>query len=144
MVRLLILFLICFLVLIVILACRGRYSYSANLILLSIMVLSFIGGGWFMAATSLKLSPFFVFGINRTLQEDIEVVKTHQRTMYFSNGESVYPPKNFLISFYSIISFLFAAGLIMLAGRYIALFLTSKISQQLYDCFLSKWPSGVK
>ena len=144
MMRLSILFLFCSLMLIVVLAYQGRYNYGANLIVLCMMVLSFCGGGWFMAKTSIKLSPFFVFGINRTLQEDIEVVRIHQRTMYFSNGESVYPPKNFLISLYSIISFLFAAGLIMLTTRYVALFLTNKVSQQLYDYLLTKWPSGVK
>ena len=144
MIKLLILFLFCSLVLIAVLAYRGRYNYGAKLIVLCIMVLSFCRGGWFAAKTSMKLSPFFVFGINRTLQEDIEVVRIHQRTMYFSNGESVYPPKNFLISLYSIISFLFAAGLIMFATRYVALFLTNKISQQLYDCLLSKWPCEEK
>jgi hypothetical protein len=108
------------------------------------MLLSFCGGGWFMAKTSIKLKPFFVFGIKKTLQEDIKVVKVHQRVANFSNGKSIYQPSNLLVNLYYIISFLFSAGLIMLATRYVALFLTNKISQQLYDCLLSKWPSGVK
>jgi hypothetical protein len=140
--KILILFLFCLLMLIVILARLSKYNLCANLIICWIFVPTLCFSCWFMAKTSIILTPYFVFGINRTLQEDIKVVKTHQRRIYFSNGESVYELDYFLVELYDMVSFLFIGGLTMVMLRYLALSLTHKISLQLYDCLLSKWPYG--
>lgn len=142
MIKLLTLFLICSLVIISVLAYRDRYSYAVNLIMFCILVFSFCGGCWFTSTTSLKLMPFFAFGIKETLQEDIKVVRTSHRRVYFSNEQSYYTPDHLIIGVYYMISFLFSGGVIMLSMRYVTLFLTNKFSSQLYDCLLSKWPTG--
>ena len=133
--------LFCSLLLMAVFAYFKRYNYSANIIVVCIMVLSLWGGGWFMTKTSFKLIPYFVYGYKKTVQDDIKVLNIQQRGIHFSNGESVASSKYLSITIYEMVSFIFAAGLVMLAARYTALFLTKRFSIQLYDCLLKDWLS---
>jgi hypothetical protein len=128
----------------VILAKLQSHKVCANILTIFMMLVAFLGGCWYIAKTSAYLAPFFAFGTKKTLDENITVVKWHQRIIEFSNGETIHSADLFLFGIIEILGFIIVAGIVYLVVRYCILFITSKISPTIYQHLIDFWPPKTK
>ena len=83
---------------------------------------------WVMAITTPWLMPYFAFGFRKVINEDITLVRWHQRIVEFSNGETAHTGELFWLFIYLLFIFVVVTGSIGLLMHKGLLFITGKIS----------------
>ncbi|MHC4193575.1 MAG: hypothetical protein ACYS8I_14005 [Planctomycetota bacterium] len=116
----------------IILARLHRHKISSYVIALALYFLAFMGGGYAFVKTLMFLAPYRVFGITRTLDENISLVHGGQTKLSFSNGEEVsinsYP--SLIIA--AIMAFGVGAGAVFLPLKHCIFYITAKTSPAVY------------
>lgn len=113
-----------------------HYKEAAHFIKFAVFIIAGATGILYTGLTSEFLAPYFTFGPNETLNKNISVVRWHQRTIEFSNGETVHSAKLLWLWIFQTFAFIIVIGVTGILLKNGVLFITNKFSPDIHKYLL--------
>ncbi len=119
-----------------------HYKEAAHVIKISIFIMASSVSVIYIALSYHPLAPYFAFGVRKTLDENITVVKWHQRIMEFSNGETVHVGDLWWLILFQMFAFIMVGGTAGILLKTVILLVMDKFFPEIHEYLISLYYSS--